>query len=248
MSGLAGRAVVITGASRGVGRLLAESFAESGAALGLLARDGTAVKELANRLPVESVAVTCDVSRPDEVAEAFATVAGSLGRIDSVVANAGIAPASGRAHKLSLDSWRAVLDVNLTGSFLTACAAHPYLAESGSGRLVLTSSVMARLPRRGVSAYAASKAGVEGLTRALAADWAIDGIHVNAVAPGFLDAGMGTAFSETGRLRDQVLSRTVSGRFGEPGEFAEAVGFLAGSGSGYLTGQVLAVDGGYGLS
>ncbi|HEX3588448.1 MAG TPA: SDR family NAD(P)-dependent oxidoreductase, partial [Pseudonocardiaceae bacterium] len=183
------RVVVITGASRGVGELLAESFSAAGASLGLLARDEAAIKELADRVTEPAVAVACDVADEDAVTEAFAQLADRLGRIDSVVANAGIAPGSGRAHTLDADMWRSVVDVNLTGSFLTARAAYPYLAASGWGRLVLTSSVMASLPRRGIAAYAASKAGIEGLTRALATDWATDGITVNAVAPGFFDVG-----------------------------------------------------------
>lgn len=245
--GLANRVVVITGASRGIGRLLAESFAAAGASLGLLARDGVAVKELAGTLPTDCVPVTCDVSDHSAVVDAFAQIAEDLGGVDSVVANAGIALASDRAHNLPVETWRSVIDVNLTGTFLTARAAYPYLAASGTGRLVLTSSVMARAPRRGVSAYAASKAGIEGLTRALAADWAPDGIGVNAIAPGFFDAGLGTAFKGVDRLQKQVLSRTPIGRFGRPEEFAEAVRFLAGERCSYLTGHILEVDGGYGL-
>lgn len=244
---LAGRAVVITGASRGIGELLAESFSAAGASLGLLARDEVALKELAGRLPGPSVPVACDVADEDSVTEAFAQIANRLGRIDSVVANAGIAPSSGRAHKLDAGTWRSVVDVNLTGTFLTAQAAYPHLVASGGGRLVLTSSVMASLPRRGIAAYAASKAGIEGLARALAADWATDGINVNAVAPGFFDVGLGNAFHESERLRQQVSARTPVGRFGGIAELAGVVRFLAGAASSYVTGQVLAVDGGYGL-
>ncbi|HKN96165.1 MAG TPA: SDR family NAD(P)-dependent oxidoreductase [Pseudonocardiaceae bacterium] len=241
------RVVVITGASRGIGELLAESFSAAGASLGLLARDEAAIKELADRVAEPAVAVACDVSDEDSVTGAFAQLADRLGRIDSVVANAGIAPSSGRAHTVDPDTWRSIVDVNLTGTFLTARAAYPYLAASGWGRLVLTSSVMATLPRRGVAAYAASKAGIEGLARALAADWAGDGITVNAVAPGFFDVGMGTAFHESERLRQQVSSRTPLARFGGAAELAGVVQFLAGESSGYVTGQVLAVNGGYGL-
>lgn len=245
--GLAGRVVAITGASRGVGRALAESFAKSGALLGLFARDEAAVKELGAQLPSPSVAVACDVCDPDAVSDALAQLAERFGGVDSVVANAGIAPASHRAQNMPLDTWRDVLNVNLTGAFVTARAAYRYLAEAGAGRLVLTSSVMARAPRRGITAYVASKAGIEGLTRALAADWASDGICVNAVAPGFMDAGLGTAFNEVDRLQRQVLARTPLNRFGEVFELGEVVRFLASESCGYMTGQVLSVDGGYGL-
>ncbi|HWC84467.1 MAG TPA: SDR family NAD(P)-dependent oxidoreductase [Pseudonocardiaceae bacterium] len=244
---LTGRVVVVTGASRGIGRVLARSFGAAGASLGLLARNATAIKELAAELPGPCVPVSCDVSDADAVAEAFAAIAGELGAVDSVVANAGIAPESHRAHQLSVATWRQVLEVNLTGTFLTAQAAHPYLAASRRGRLVLTSSVMARLPRRGLSAYAASKAGIEGLARALAADWAGDRICVNAVAPGFVDSGLGNAFLANERLHAQVTGRTAAGRFGYTDELAATTGFLASDAAGYLTGQTVAVDGGYGL-
>jgi len=245
--GFFGRVVVITGASRGLGQVLAQQFSAAGASVGLIARDGVAVKQLAATLPGRAAAVACDVSDEDEVAAAFAHIADTLDGVDTVVANAGIAAESGRGHKLSLDSWRAILDVNLTGSFLTARAAYPYLAASKQGRLVLTSSVMARLPRRGIAAYAASKAGIEGLTRALAVDWARDGISVNAVAPGFFGAGLGTAFAASDRLAEEVSSRIPLDRFGAPEELARTVRFLVSPASGYVTGQVIAVDGGYGL-
>jgi NAD(P)-dependent dehydrogenase (short-subunit alcohol dehydrogenase family) len=244
---LAGRVVVITGASRGIGLVLAEAFARGGASLGLMARDAVALKEVAGRLPAPALPVPCDVSNEDAVRDGFREVAEKFGGVDSLVANAGISPAAHRGHNLSPEVWREVVEVNLTGSFLTAAAAYPYLAESGRGRIVFTSSVMARAPRRGLSAYAASKAGIAGLTRALAVDWAGDGICVNAVAPGFFETGLGAAFREAERLEAQVLARTPLGRFGKDREIADTVGFLAGDASSYLTGHVLAVDGGYGL-
>jgi NAD(P)-dependent dehydrogenase (short-subunit alcohol dehydrogenase family) len=245
--GIGRRTIVLTGASRGIGAALARSFAQAGAQLGLLARNEAALEELAARLPSAAVLVACDVRDADAVADGFDQVTERFGGVDSVVVNAGISPATHRAHNLSLAVWREVIDVNLTGAFTTAHAAHRHLAASGHGRLVLTSSVMARLPRRGLSAYVASKGAIEGLTRALAIDWAPDGICVNAVAPGFFDTGLGTAFAESGRLREQVMSRTPLGRFGNAPELTLATAFLAGDASSYLTGQVLAVDGGYGL-
>ena len=244
-----GRSVVITGASRGVGRALAETFASHGARLGVVARSVADLETLAEQLTSKGAEVAvapCDVSDVDSVGTALDRVAKQLGGIDSVIVNAGIAPVAKRAHNLPLDVWHDVLRVNLTGGFVTARAAYPHLARSGRGRLVFTTSVMAEVPRRGLSAYAASKAGVEGLTRALAADWAGDRILVNAVAPGFIDTGLGTAFEESPRLRDQIVERTLIDRFGRAAELAEAYLFLAGDAAGYITGQVLRVDGGYG--
>jgi len=244
---LAGRVVVVTGASRGLGQVLAEVFAAQGARLGLLARDVEALDVLAKRLDTVAVPIRCDVADPAEVTAAMDRVAVALGGLDSLVVNAGISPGAHRAHNTPLGLWRQVLDVNLTGAFLAAQAAHPHLAASGRGRVVLTSSVMARLPRAGLCAYAASKSGIEGLARALSADWAGDRICVNAVAPGFYDTGLGAAFAGSDRLRDQVVSRVPLARFGEAGELAAAVAFLAADASSYLTGHVLAVDGGYGI-
>jgi NAD(P)-dependent dehydrogenase (short-subunit alcohol dehydrogenase family) len=244
-----GRAVIITGASRGVGRALAETFAGLGARLGLVARSAADLDALSDQLTgqgAEVAAAVCDVADGPGVEAAFARLAERLGGIDSVVVNAGISPIAKRAHNLPLDAWLDVLRVNLTGGFVTALAAYPHLVRSGRGRLVFTTSVMATVPRRGLSAYAASKAGIEGLTRALAADWATDGILVNAVSPGFIDAGLGTAFAESPRLRDQVTQRTLLGRFGDAAELAEAYIFLAGDACKFVTGQVLRVDGGYG--
>ncbi|MEV0397908.1 SDR family NAD(P)-dependent oxidoreductase [Polymorphospora rubra] len=247
---LADRVVVVTGASRGVGRDLARVFADHGARLGLLARSRDALDDLGGTLTAagaDVLAVPCDVGEPDSLAGAVDAVAAHFGGIDSVVVNAGISPVARRAHHLPIDAWHDVLATNLTGGFVTARAAYPHLARSGRGRLVFTTSVMAATPRRGLSAYAASKAGLEGLTRALAADWAGDGILVNAVAPGFFDTGLGAAFHTSQRLHEQVVGRTPVARFGRADELAAAFVFLAGDACGYLTGQVLAVDGGYGL-
>lgn len=242
-----GRTVVITGASRGLGKVLAESFAKEGARLGLLARNGDALAALAATLPSDTITLPCDVTSPDDVDEAFARVAARFGGVDAVVANAGITLSTRRSQNLPIDAWRRTLEVNLTGAFFTARAAHRYLAESRAGRMVLISSVMARVPRHGVSAYAASKAGVEGLARALAADWATDAITVNAVAPGWFSTGMGEVLERNERFREQVLVRTPATRLGDPPELGAAVLFLAGETSGYITGHTLAIDGGYGL-
>ncbi|WP_165368348.1 SDR family NAD(P)-dependent oxidoreductase, partial [Phytoactinopolyspora endophytica] len=234
---LAGRVTVITGASRGIGVELAHACATEGSRLGLLARSAVPLEDLAREVPTEALPVSCDVSDEASVAGAFARVAQRFGVIDSVIANAGIAPQSHRAHKMDLKGWNQILNVNLTGTFLTARYAHRYLAASGRGRLVTVSSVMARSPRRGISAYVASKAGIEGLTRALAVDWATDGIMVNAVAPGFFEIGLGTDFASSDVLRDQIVSRTPMGRFGRTADLAGAVVYLAGDTAGSVTGQ-----------
>jgi NAD(P)-dependent dehydrogenase (short-subunit alcohol dehydrogenase family) len=247
-TGVADRVVVITGASKGIGRTLATAFVQRGARLALMARSVDALAELGQALGSDDVlTVPSDVTEERSLADAFDRITDRFGQIDSVVVNAGVSPVARRAHNLSIHDWQYVLDVNLTGGFLTARAAYPHLAASGRGRLVFTTSVMADAPRRGLSAYAASKAGLEGLVRALAADWAGDSILVNAVALGFFDVGLGAAFQSSDRLRGQVQSRTPLARLGAPDELADAFTLLAGDGSSYMTGQVLALNGGYGL-
>ncbi len=247
---VAGRVVAITGASRGLGRLLANTLADAGAHVALMARDrqalDAAVLDLRERDRLAACAA-CDVTDPASLKDAFDKVAAQLGGLDAVIANAGVSPATRRGHNLPLDAWRQALDVNLTGPFLTARAAYPYLARSGHGRLVLTSSVMARIPRPGLSAYAASKAGLEGLARALAVDWASDRICVNVVAPGFFDVGLGRAFHDEPRLRQQVSDRTLLADIGAPEDITGVFRFLVSPSSSYLTGQTIGVDGGYGM-
>ncbi|TNC19272.1 SDR family NAD(P)-dependent oxidoreductase [Amycolatopsis alkalitolerans] len=256
--GLKDRVVVVTGATRGVGQALASAFACEGVRLGLLARDARALADVAGRLPAEVVPAACEVSDADAVAEAFDQIADRWGRVDSVVVNAGlsltprhsdgdISLEPRRVQNLPLPTWHRLLAVNLTGAFLTVRAAYQHLLPSHRGRVVFVSSVMARTPRHGVSGYAASKAGVEGLTRAVAADWAADNICVNAVAPGFINAGRGRIVSGSGPMQDDVLPRIPFRRLGTATELANTVLFLAGDAAGFLTGQVIAVDGGYGL-
>lgn len=243
--GVADRVVVITGASRGLGRILAKEFANEGAKLGLLARDEGALQDLSEQIPTESVPVACDISSLEAVDFAFKEVVQRLGRIDSVVANAGIGLAPARAQNLLPDVWREVIDTNLTGTFYTAHVAHQYLRSSHAGRMVLISSGAAQRPMRGLAAYGSSKAGIEGLTRALCADWSVDGICVNAVAPGLFDNGDPAPHS--GRVKELLISRTPMRRVGEATELANMVLFLSGDLCSFITGQVVAVDGGYGI-
>lgn len=194
---LAGRVIVITGATRGLGKAVAESLAAAGASLGLLATERMAVNDLATSLSTNCVAVACDVAEPDEVVDAFTHVADALGGVDSVIATAEIVPTYHWPQRLPVQTWRQIIDVNLTGTFNTAQAAYPHLIKSGDGRLVLTSSLLVRAARPGYSAYVASKAGIEGLVKALSYDWVTDGICVNGIATELFDAECRAAFTDT---------------------------------------------------
>ncbi|MFC6867983.1 SDR family NAD(P)-dependent oxidoreductase [Haloechinothrix salitolerans] len=243
--GVSGRIVVITGASRGLGRRCAELFAKEGASLGLLSRDLERLRRLAAILPCKVAPIQCDVADANSVARAFEEVASELGGADSVVSNAGVLSTTAKAQNLPIEVWNEVIGTNLSGAFHVARYAHRYLRASRRGRMVFVSSGAARLPMRGSSSYVASKAGIEGLTRALCSDWATDDICVNAVAPGYIENGDPNVHSS--RVRDSLLARIPLRRAGDASEFAKSVLFLAGDFSSYITGQTLRVDGGYGI-
>lgn len=240
-----GRVVVITGASRGLGRAFAQSFAEQGASLGLLARDEGALDEVAAEVPTEAIGVACDITNEQQVATAFRNVAERFGGIDVVVANAGGQLAAQHAEHLPVEQWRRTVELNLTGAYLTARSAHRYLSESHAARMIFVSSGAAKVPLPRMCAYAAAKAGVEGLLRALCVEWARDGICVNAVAPGLIDTSGSREVPE--KIKEAILHKTTLGHPGHMPDVMDAVMYLARRESGYITGQTLSVDGGYGL-
>ena len=243
--GLRDRVVVITGASRGLGRAFAEHFAQEGASLGLLARDEEALESLAHRLPTEVVPFKCDVTNEKQVAAAFRKVVERFGKVDSVVANVGGQSIARRAATLPVDKWREIVELNLTGSYITARESYDHLRESGSGRLVFISSGVVKLPQSGSSAYVASKAALEGLVRALCVEWASDNICVNAVLSGLVDCGAGREIDE--RIKNRIISSVALRRTGNASDIASMVLYLAGDVSGYMTGQTVSVDGGLAL-
>ena len=242
---LDGRVVVITGASRGLGKALAQHLANHGARLGLLARDKVALSDLAGRLPTDAISIGCDVTDADQVTAAHHRVAERFGKIDAVVANAGGQLAARRVGDLPIGKWYETLDLNLTGAYFTARAGYEYLQQSRVGRMVFVSSIAAKVPLSRMSAYAAAKAGVEGLVRALCVEWAEDGICVNAVSSGLIDTVSSSEIPE--KIREKILSRTTLHHPGNVSDVVGAILFLIGDASPYISGQILSVDGGYGL-
>jgi len=240
-----GRVVVITGASRGLGKALAMRFADHGASLGLIARNKAKLSEVAGSLATPAVAMACDVTDKRQVDRAFQAIKNKLGSIDVVVANAGGQVAARRADELPIEKWREMIDLNLTGAYIAAQSAYSYLCKSDFRRLVFVSSSAAKSPASNMCAYAAAKAGMEGLVRALAVDWAPDGICVNALSAGLIENS--GANSMPNIVTDQVVKRTLLKRAGKVREMTDAALFLAGAWSSYTTGHVLTVDGGFGL-
>lgn len=236
--------VLVTGATGGLGRAIVAAFA---------AHDGTRVAAcdlpdaLAAGVP-EGATCTAgfDVSDPAAVAHGVAAVADELGGLDAVVANAGKVDTIHRAARFPDEAWDGDLRTNLGGPFHIARAAYPYLRASGRASVTVVSSASALTGLPGQVAYTASKAGLLGLVTTLAAEWGPDGIRVNAVLPGMIGTPKVRALPEP--LRDGLARSIPLGRIGEPDEVAGTIAFLASPAAGYITGQALRVDGGFGLA
>lgn len=240
---VAGKRVVITGASRGLGRVLATAFSHRGARVALVARTESDLKALADELPGPSLVVPGEVTDEDcNEAVADATVA-EWGGVDGWICNAGISPVVAGPRTTPAAVWREILDVNLTGAFLGARAAARAMTDGG--RVIFTGSVLGERPRAGLAAYSASKAGLVGLAKALALDLAPAGITVNVVAPGWFDSPLVEPWKHHPELGAGVLAHTAMKRWGAPADLVGAYEFLASDASAFVTGTVITVDGGY---
>lgn len=242
---LQGRVAIVTGGSRGIGRGIAEHLVERGAAVGIAFRE----REDEARAFVEAMrgaggrawAGKCDVANETNVATFFEQAVAELGPVDILVNNAGV---SRDAHiaLLGLPQWQQAMHVNLDGVYHCVRAVVRGMLLRRWGRIINVSSPSARMPLPGQAAYAASKAGLEGLTRALSRDLAAKGVLVNAVSPGLVDTDMLETMPAA--AREAHLRAVAIGRIGTPREVAALVGFLASEASSYITGQVIGVDGG----
>ncbi|MCU4186423.1 SDR family oxidoreductase [Acidiferrimicrobium sp. IK] len=238
-----GKRVVITGASRGLGRLLAHAFSDAGALVALVARSAEDVTSAAGGLPGPTLSLSGDVTDADfNEAVADATVS-AWGGVDVWICNAGVSPIVAGPVHTDPTVWRHVIDVNLTGAFLGARAAARVMR--GGGRLIFTGSVLGERPRKGLSAYSASKAGLVGMAKSLALDLAASGVTVNVVAPGWFDSPLAEMWKNDPGLSASVLGHTAQQRWGAPTDLAGAYQFLASDASAFVTGAVLSVDGGY---
>jgi len=240
---VAGKRVVITGAGRGLGRVLAHAFSQGGAHVALVARTEADLKEVAHVLPRPSLVLPGDVTDEEfneTVADAVVTEWGGL---DVWIANAAVSPVVAGPLDTDPAVWRQVLDVNLTGGFLGARAAARVMADGG--RVIFTGSVLGERPREGLAAYSTSKAGVAALAKGLALDLAPVGITVNVVAPGWFDSPLTASWMSRPVLAAGILDHTAQGRWGDATDLAGAYLYLASDASAFVTGTVLTVDGGY---
>jgi len=238
-----GKRVVITGAGRGLGALLAHAFSRAGASVALVARTEKDLKSLAGELPGPSLALGGDVTE-EHVNESVAdAVVAEWGGLDVWISNAGVSPIVAGPRETPVSTWRRVMDVNLTGAFLGARAAARVM--SSGGRMIFTGSVLGERPRAGLTAYSASKAGLTGMAKGLALDLAPAGITVNVVAPGWFDSPLAEGWKNDPELSERIIGHTAQRRWGAPVDLAGAYLFLASDAAAFVTGTVLNVDGGY---
>jgi 3-oxoacyl-[acyl-carrier protein] reductase len=238
---LTGKVAVVTGSARGIGRTIAERFLEAGAKVVISDLDQGAVDTVVSELGDNAIGIKANVTKADEVAALIDGTVERLGSLDIVVNNAGITRDT-LMMRMDENDWDMVLDINLKGAFLVTKTASRVMMKQRHGRIVNISSVVGLIGNAGQSNYSASKAGLLGLTKSAAKELAGRGITVNAVAPGFIETDMTKSLPES--AREAFLQNIALKRPGSPADVASAVLFFASDEAAYITGQVLAVDGG----
>ncbi len=235
------KTVIVTGSARGIGRVVAERFSSLGANLVISDIDQEQAEAVAGEIGGTAIGLKADVTNADDVKNLFEKTIKEFGQIDVVVNNAGITR-DGLLIRMHEKDWDMVLDINLKGAFLVTKSAAKLMMKQRYGRIVNISSVVGLTGNAGQANYAASKAGLIGLTRSTAKELGARGITVNAVAPGFIATDMTADLPE--EAKEMFLSKLLVKRAGTPEDIASAVTFLSSDEASYITGQVLTVDGG----
>jgi 3-oxoacyl-[acyl-carrier protein] reductase len=244
MFSLRDKVALVTGASQGIGRATARALSDSGAKVAVAARNEQQLGALAAEITSaggEALAIAMDVGDPAQVKGGFQQLLEKFGRLDILVNNAGITRDT-LALRMKLEDWEAVLRTNLTGAHLCTQQALGAMLKQRAGRIINIASVVAETGNAGQANYVASKAGLIGLTRAIAVEVASRNITVNAVAPGFIITPMTDPLPDA--VKEKLKSLIPLGRFGSDSDVAAAIAFLASDEAGYITGQVLGVNGG----
>ncbi len=241
----AGQIAIVTGAGRGIGEAIARTFAEEGAKVAVVSRTEANAAKTAEAInasyPDAAKAYAVDVADFAAVQTLAETILKDFGKVDILVNNAGVTR-DGLSMRMSSEDWDVVVDTNLKGAFNFIRAVQRPMAKQRSGRIINISSVSGIMGNAGQANYAASKAGLIGLTKTVARELAGRDVTVNAVAPGFIQTDMTAALPEN--IRTSVVAHIPLGRFGAPEDIASAVAYFAGAEAGYITGQTLVVDGG----
>ena len=242
MFDLSGKTALITGASGGIGAAIAKALHAQGASVALSGTRAEALEKLKGELGERAHVVPCDLSKPEEVEELVPAAEAALGgTLDILINNAGITR-DGLAMRMKDEDWAQVIDVNLTAGFRLARAAMRGMMKRRYGRIIAITSVVGVTGNAGQSNYAASKAGIIGMTKALAQELASRNVTVNAIAPGFIATPMTDALND--KQKEAIIARVPAGRLGTPEDVAAAAVYLASAEASYMTGQTLHVNGG----
>ncbi len=245
---LAGTVAVVTGGARGIGRAIAQALAAHGAAVAVCGRTVGALESVAADIRAQAgraVAIRADVTRDDDVAQLRDIVLAKFGHIDVLVNNAGVDPHYASLEHTSDADWRQIIDVNLTGVYRCCRVLGTTMIPRGNGSIINISSIAGHIGLKRQVPYAASKGGVEQLTRALAHDWAEHGIRVNAIAYGFVETDLTAGVVTHPHIGARLRARIPLNRFGTLDDVPGAAVFLASRAASYVTGHSLLVDGGW---